>query len=191
MAKDKKGSGKGTPAENATSSGQVTWECIACGQENEAADDLCCACEEPRPAASTLPGESSALAGYVVGLVTSSEPVPKKDRLTVLKVDIGAEEEIQVVTNASNVVVGSRVVLATVGALFREHSSKSTTSGSLGFMGQNLRITRAFSKRKLRSLSILVLTELNVFKLIIFVIQSRNWRVPQRHEQGDRCECNS
>ena len=35
-------------------------------------------------------------AGYVVGLVVSAEPVPKKDRLTVVKVDIGAEEELQV-----------------------------------------------------------------------------------------------
>ena len=41
-------------------------------------------------------GEGDRLAGYLVGLVISAEPVPKKDKLTVCKIDIGAEEEIQV-----------------------------------------------------------------------------------------------
>ncbi len=36
--------------------------------------------------------------------------------------DIGKEEPIQVVTNAGNMVVGSRVVVATVGATFRGES---------------------------------------------------------------------
>jgi hypothetical protein len=52
MAKDKKGHGKGMPAEDASSK-PVIWACSACGQENEAAEEVCCACEEPRPSSTS------------------------------------------------------------------------------------------------------------------------------------------
>ena len=47
MAKGDKKSVKGTSSDDAASS---VWVCRACEQENEVGDDLCCACEEPRPA---------------------------------------------------------------------------------------------------------------------------------------------
>jgi tRNA-binding EMAP/Myf-like protein len=59
------------------------------------------------------------LSGYLAGLVLSCEEVPKKDKLKKLSIDIGADEPVDVVTNAGNVgtrTVGCRVVVATVGA---------------------------------------------------------------------------
>jgi tRNA-binding EMAP/Myf-like protein len=52
----------------------------------------------------------------VVGLVTFCEPVPGKDNLKQIKVDIG-EETISVVTNATNIQNGSRTVVGTVGTM--------------------------------------------------------------------------
>ena len=57
--------------------------------------------------------------GYVVGLIVTCEPVPNKDNLSVLKVDIGSGTELQIVTNAPNVSEGKRVVVATVGSKVR------------------------------------------------------------------------
>eukprot|EP00959_Pyramimonas_sp_CCMP1952_P311728 6523585-Pyramimonas_sp.AAC.2 len=54
--------------------------------------------------------------GYVVGLVVSCEPVPNKDNLLVLKVDVGSGTDLQIVTNAPNVSEGKRVVVANVGS---------------------------------------------------------------------------
>jgi len=92
------------------------WECPECAQENEAADAVCCACDAPRPA----PGDDgeSRFAGYAVGLVLSCESVAGKDRLKALSVDVGAADgrALAIVTNASNVEAGVRVVVAKAGA---------------------------------------------------------------------------
>ena len=60
----------------------------------------------------------------MVGLVVSAEPVPKKDKLTVIKVDIGGVEPVQVVTNATNAVVGARVVVAPAGTMVKGESGE-------------------------------------------------------------------
>eukprot|EP00961_Rhodomonas_salina_P004553 61688-Rhodomonas_salina.2 len=56
------------------------------------------------------------MAGIVVGVVNACEPVPNKDKLKELKVDVGAGEDLTVVTNAPNVILGVRVVVATIGS---------------------------------------------------------------------------
>jgi hypothetical protein len=58
-------------------------------------------------------------AGYLVGIVVSCEPVPNKDSLFQLKVDVGGAEDLQIVTNAVNANAGKRVVVATVGSKVR------------------------------------------------------------------------
>jgi tRNA-binding EMAP/Myf-like protein len=56
------------------------------------------------------------LAGYLAGLVLECEGVKGKDKLKELKVDVGQDEPLTIVTNAANVEVGKRVVVATIGA---------------------------------------------------------------------------
>lgn len=53
--------------------------------------------------------------GFVVGLVAVLESVAGKDKLSKLFVDVGAAEQLTIVTNATNVSEGSRVVVALVG----------------------------------------------------------------------------
>ena len=60
--------------------------------------------------------------GFVVGLVSTAEAVSGKDKLSKLEVDVGAGEPITIVTNASNVQAGSRVVVATVGTELRDET---------------------------------------------------------------------
>lgn len=95
------------------------WECPECAQENEAADAVCCACDAPRPAPEA-PGDDgeSRFAGYAVGPVLSCEAVAGKDRLQALSVDVGAADgrALAIVTNASNVEAGVRVVVAKAGS---------------------------------------------------------------------------
>ena len=55
------------------------------------------------------------LAGYLAGLVLECEGVKGKDKLKELKVDVGQDEPLTIVTNAANVEVGKRVVVATIG----------------------------------------------------------------------------
>ena len=47
------------------------WVCAECGQENEGADELCIACEEPRPAPE--PEVDERYAGYKVGTLPRAE----------------------------------------------------------------------------------------------------------------------
>ena len=55
--------------------------------------------------------------GYVCGCITALEAL--KDKLKVITVDVGAEE-LKIVTNAPNVTVGARVVVATVGTVLND-----------------------------------------------------------------------
>ena len=87
-----------------------SWTCAEC--ENEGNEgDACEACNEPRPAA---PAADGAGGSFKCGLVLSAAPL--KDKLKLLSVDVGAGAPLAIVTNAPNVVDGSRVVVACVGA---------------------------------------------------------------------------
>ncbi|MEN8214289.1 MAG: phenylalanine--tRNA ligase subunit beta [Pseudomonadota bacterium] len=55
--------------------------------------------------------------GVVVGNVISVDSHPDADKLNVTQVDVGADEALQIVCGASNVAVGMRVPVATVGAI--------------------------------------------------------------------------
>jgi hypothetical protein len=46
------------------------------------------------------------LAGFLAGLVLECDEIPNKDKLRELKVDVGADEPLTIVTNASNVKSG-------------------------------------------------------------------------------------
>jgi phenylalanyl-tRNA synthetase beta chain len=59
----------------------------------------------------TIPG---GLEGLVIGYVKECEQHPNADRLKVTKVDIGLDEDLQIVCGANNVAAGQKVVVATV-----------------------------------------------------------------------------
>ena len=52
----------------------------------------------------------------VVGKILSIEPHPDADKLVITKIDVGDEEELQIVTGADNISEGDIVPVATVGA---------------------------------------------------------------------------
>merc|ERR1719350_944225 len=90
------------------------WVCSECGQENAAEDDLCCACECPRPIVA-----DPRFDGYFVGLLKSVEPIPGKDKLKSCEVDVG-HCCLKIVSNAPNIKEGVRVVVAAVGAIVND-----------------------------------------------------------------------
>src|SRR5689334_5493981 len=55
------------------------------------------------------------LQGLVIGEVLECSKHPDADKLSLTKVNIGAEEPLQIVCGAPNVAVGQKVVVATVG----------------------------------------------------------------------------
>ncbi|MGM9985658.1 MAG: phenylalanine--tRNA ligase subunit beta [Bacillaceae bacterium] len=57
------------------------------------------------------------ITGVVVGYVVEREKHPQADKLSVCKVDVGAEELLQIVCGAKNVAQGQKVPVATVGAV--------------------------------------------------------------------------
>jgi tRNA-binding EMAP/Myf-like protein len=93
---------------------QEPWICEDCEQENEADDDVCCACELPRPVVL-----DPRYTGYKIGIVVSAEEVNGK-KLMKLGVDVGADEPLKIVTNDTKVKEGYRVVVATIGATVGE-----------------------------------------------------------------------
>ncbi|MBR9922758.1 MAG: phenylalanine--tRNA ligase subunit beta [Bacteroidetes bacterium] len=62
----------------------------------------------------SIPG---GLKGLVVGEVTSREKHPNADRLSLCKVNVGGEEDLQIVCGAPNVDAGQKVVVATVNTM--------------------------------------------------------------------------
>lgn len=52
---------------------------------------------------------------FIQGLVTRCEPVKNKDNLKVVDVNIGESEEVTIVTNASNIRLDTKTVVATIG----------------------------------------------------------------------------
>src|SRR5574343_54627 len=57
------------------------------------------------------------LEGLVIGHVKECYQHPNADRLRITKVDVGAEELLQIVCGAPNVAVGQKVIVATVGTI--------------------------------------------------------------------------
>ena len=57
---------------------------------------------------------------FVVGLVAELEPVPNKDKLSKLLVDVGGDTQLTIVTNAPNVQSGTRVVVAKIGCTLKD-----------------------------------------------------------------------
>ncbi|CAK9070929.1 Phenylalanine--tRNA ligase beta subunit (Phenylalanyl-tRNA synthetase beta subunit) (PheRS) [Durusdinium trenchii] len=101
------------------------WLCGECEQENPAEELACIACEAPKPVSGDGKFEH-----FAVALVKTCEPVPGKDKLKKLEVDVGSEELLKIVTNASNVKEGSRVVVAKVGAIIDGEPLKKSVAGS-------------------------------------------------------------
>jgi phenylalanyl-tRNA synthetase beta chain len=66
----------------------------------------------------------SGLAGIVVGEVLTCEKHPDADKLKITTVNIGATEPSQIVCGASNVAVGQKVIVATVGAMLYPSSGE-------------------------------------------------------------------
>lgn len=91
-----------------------SWVCAECECENEAEEQVCGGCEAPKPAAASSGDDK--YKGYVCGIVTECEGVAGKDKLKKLSVDVGKGTNLTIVTNAPNVVAGSRIVVATIGA---------------------------------------------------------------------------
>merc|ERR1711957_1092047 len=67
--------------------------------------------------------------GFVVAIVLKAEAIPNKDKLKQLEVDVGDGEPLKIVTNASNVKEGSRVVIAKVGAIVEGEPLKKANVG--------------------------------------------------------------
>ncbi len=57
------------------------------------------------------------LKGLVIGEVKTCERHPNADKLSLTTVDVGEEEDLQIVCGAPNVAAGQKVVVATVGTL--------------------------------------------------------------------------
>lgn len=104
--------------EDAAAAEPTSWTCPECEQLHEgddAAEMECIACGAAKPAqADTSASEDDRYRGIVCGVVNSLEDLEKS--LKACTIDVGKGEPVTIVTNASNVVEGSRVVVATVGA---------------------------------------------------------------------------
>jgi tRNA-binding EMAP/Myf-like protein len=112
--------------------GEGEWACAECEYVNEAGDAACAACDAPKPAAAAAAAAgASRYDGYKAGLVLTCEPVAGKDKLKRLSVDVGGATPITLATNAPNVVEGSRIVVATVGAIVEGEPLKKATVGGV------------------------------------------------------------
>lgn len=104
--------------------------CAECGQEHEGEDASateCVACGEPKPVEEAAEDPDDRYRGYKCGLVTSVEDIA--DKLKACSIDIGGGNDVTIVTNAANVEEGSRVVVATVGAVVGEEALKKRSVG--------------------------------------------------------------
>ncbi|KAG5478659.1 hypothetical protein LSCM1_06063 [Leishmania martiniquensis] len=126
-----------------------SWVCPECEYENEEGDVACAACEADRPAspqAARVADDDDAYAHIHVGVIMECEDAPKT-RLKRLKVDVGKEKPIPVVTVATNVKQGDHVLVACVGAEVKGETVMKTTvngfpsegilcdAGMLGWVG--------------------------------------------------------
>ncbi|RMF25949.1 MAG: phenylalanine--tRNA ligase subunit beta, partial [Bacteroidetes bacterium] len=67
------------------------------------------------------------LEGVVVGEVLECERHPNADKLSLTKVDIGAEQPLQIVCGAPNVAAGQKVLVAQVGTTLHFHNGEALT----------------------------------------------------------------
>lgn len=78
------------------------------------------------------------LDGVIIGEITNFEKHPDSEKLTLLKVNIGKEEELQIVCGATNHKLGDKVVVATVGSVlpgnFKIKKSKIRKIDSYGML---------------------------------------------------------
>jgi len=136
--KEKKEKGKKKSVEDEVAAVEVEplpWTCGECDYENEDEIEECESCGAARPVVEPAPEQDTPYAGYKVGVVLSTEAVPKKDKLLLLSVDVGNEEPLPIVTNAPNVSEGSRVVVATVGSKVGEEEVKRAIVGGVASVG--------------------------------------------------------
>ena len=70
------------------------------------------------------------LEGFVVGFVKTAEKHPNADKLKVTTVDVGGDEDLQIVCGAPNVAVCQKVPVALVGAVLYDKEDKSFKIGS-------------------------------------------------------------
>lgn len=108
-----------------------SWTCGDCDYENEAEDTVCAACEMPRPvAAAAADAEDDEYHCFRVGAIIECEDAPNT-KLKRLKVNVGdAGAPLPIVTAATNVKVGDRIVVACVGATVKgETVAKTTVKG--------------------------------------------------------------
>lgn len=107
------------------------WTCAECGQEHtdeDASAKECVACGHPKPQPEAAAGddEDDKYKGIKVGLVREVEELDEK--LKACTIDIGGAD-VSIVTNAANVAEGSRVVVATVGAVIQDIEVKKKSVG--------------------------------------------------------------
>ncbi|CAD2220652.1 hypothetical protein AGDE_00716 [Angomonas deanei] len=95
----------------------MSWVCADCEYENEEADATCAACEAPKPVAAPT-AEDDEYHQFKVGEILECADVPNA-KLKHLKVRVEAETVLDVVTAATNVAVGQRVVIACEGAVVK------------------------------------------------------------------------
>ncbi|KAG5504378.1 hypothetical protein JKF63_04829 [Porcisia hertigi] len=109
-----------------------SWVCPECEYENEGGDAVCAACDANRPTeveATAAADDDDAYAHIHVGVILECEDAPNT-KLKRLKVNVGQEAPIPVVTAATNVKQGDHVVVACVGAEVKgEIVSKTTVKG--------------------------------------------------------------
>ena len=67
------------------------------------------------------------LMGLIIGEVVSTEKHPNADKLTLIKVNVGEVELLQIVCGAPNVAAGQKVVVATVGTTIYPSAGESLT----------------------------------------------------------------
>jgi phenylalanyl-tRNA synthetase beta chain len=75
------------------------------------------------------------LKGLVIGEITACEKHPDADKLSITKVKIGAEEPLQIVCGAPNVLKGQKVVVATIGSTIYPTKGESLTMKKVKIRG--------------------------------------------------------
>lgn len=72
----------------------------------------------------TVESIKGGLEGLVIGFVKECGQHPNADRLSLTKVDVGGEEDLQIVCGAPNVAQGQKVVVATVGTILYDKEAQ-------------------------------------------------------------------
>jgi len=74
--------------------------------------------------------------GIVIGYVKECGPHPNADRLSLTRVDIGKEEDLQIVCGAPNVAAGQKVLVATVGTTLYKKEEEPLTIKKVKLKGK-------------------------------------------------------